>query len=76
VKDINSPAGNTINVSLGIEITEISNDFVRGTMPADSRTFQPFGLIHGGANVVLAETLGSIGANFVIDQEKFYAVGQ
>ena len=45
-------------------------------MPADTRTFQPFGLVHGGANVVLAETLGSIGANLLVDNSKFYCVGQ
>ena len=45
-------------------------------MPADKRTFQPMGLIHGGANVVLTETLGSTGANLVIDHDKYFCVGQ
>lgn len=67
---------NTAVSHLGIEITELGPDYIRGTMPADERTFQPFGLIHGGANVVLAETLGSIGANLVIDPSKEFAVGQ
>lgn len=62
--------------AMGIEITEIGEDYIRGTMPADHRTFQPFGLIHGGANVVLAETLGSIGANLVIDPSREFSVGQ
>jgi len=61
---------------LGIEITEIGPDYIRGTMPADERTFQPFGLIHGGANVLLAETLGSVGANLVVDKSKHICVGQ
>ena len=51
----------TLNGALGIEITELGEDFIRGTMPVDRRTVQPFGLLHGGANVALAETLGSLG---------------
>jgi len=49
---------------------------VRGTMPVDARTHQPYGLLHGGASVALAETLGSVGAAMVIDPEKFICVGQ
>lgn len=60
---------------LGIEITAISEDFLQGTMPVDHRTRQPFGLLHGGASVVLAETLGSTASNAVIDPAKQYAVG-
>lgn len=56
----------TIHDSLGIEITEIGEDFVRGRMPVDQRTHQPYGLLHGGASVVLAESLGSIGAGLVV----------
>lgn len=66
----------TIMEVIGIEVTEIGDDFIRGTMPADTRTYQPMGLVHGGANVVLAETLGSIGANLVVDRSKEFAVGQ
>lgn len=62
--------------SMGIVCTEVGDDFIRGTMPADSRTFQPMGLIHGGANVLLAESLGSMGANMVVDTSKYYCVGQ
>ena len=54
-------AQNTLQSALGIEIIEIGDDFVRGKMPVDNRTKQPFGLLHGGASVALAETLGSIG---------------
>jgi len=64
------------NGSLSIECTEVGPDFIRGTMPADERTFQPMGLIHGGANVLLAESLGSMGANMVVDTSKYYCVGQ
>ena len=73
---MNAGSQNTALGAMGIEITEIGPDYVRGTMPADHRTFQPFGLVHGGANVVLAETLGSIGANCTVDNSKFYCVGQ
>ena len=76
VNFLNSAAENSIDKQLGIEFTEIGDDYIRGTMPADYRTFQPFGRIHGGANVVLAETLGSVGANLVIDQNKYFSVGQ
>ena len=57
----------TICDHLGIVVTEVGDDFIKGTMPADARTFQPFGVVHGGANVVLAETLGSIAGAHVID---------
>ncbi len=60
---------------LGIEITEIGADYIVGKMPVDERTKQPFGFLHGGASVVLAESLGSIGANHFVDQEKFQCVG-
>ncbi len=53
-----------IDLHLDIRLTEIGDDYLRGTMPVDERTRQPFGLLHGGANVVLAETLGSIASNF------------
>ena len=60
---------------LGIEITEIGDDYMQGTMPVDHRTKQPFGLLHGGASVVLAETLGSTASNAVLNTEEQYAVG-
>lgn len=60
---------------LGIEITETGADYLCGKMPVDHRTKQPFGLLHGGASVVLAETLGSIGSNVLIDQNTQYVVG-
>ncbi|WP_313302737.1 hotdog fold thioesterase [Diaphorobacter sp.] len=49
---------------LGIEIVEIGDDFLRGRVPVDERTRQPFGLLHGGVSVTLAETLGSMGAYY------------
>ena len=60
---------------LGIELLEIGEDFVSAKMPVDHRTQQPFGLLHGGASVVLAESLGSIGASFCVDPTKQYCVG-
>lgn len=60
---------------LGIEITEIGTDYIVGKMPVDDRTKQPYGFLHGGASVVLAESLGSIGANHFVNQEKYYCVG-
>lgn len=61
--------------SLGIEFTEVSDDFIRARMPVDERTRQPFGLLHGGASVLLAETLGSVGANYCVKGENQVAVG-
>ena len=60
---------------LDIQVTELGDDYIRGTMPVDHRTIQPYGLLHGGASVVLAESLGSIASSLVIDPQKFYCVG-
>ena len=60
---------------LGIEVIEIGDDFIKGKMPVNERTKQPLGLLHGGASVVLAESLGSLGATFSVDQTKQYCVG-
>lgn len=78
LEDLNTHRGVTaehINKHLGIEITEIGPDFLKGTMPVDHRTVQPFGLLHGGASCVLAETLGSVASWMCIDPEKQRAVG-
>lgn len=66
---------NTMGEHLGIEFTEIGEDFIKGRMPVDNRTRQPYGLLHGGASVALAETLGSVGAAFVVDRRAYNAVG-
>lgn len=60
---------------IGITITGWGDDFLQGSMPVDQRTIQPMGLLHGGALVALAETLGSLAANLVIDTSKNYCVG-
>ena len=61
---------------LGIEFTEIGADFLRGRMPVDDRTKQPYGILHGGASVALAETLGSTAAGLAVDPDKYRVVGQ
>lgn len=60
---------------LGIKFTKVGEDFIEGTMPVDERTFQPMKIMHGGASCVLAETLGSVGANCCVDPEKKACVG-
>lgn len=60
---------------LGIEYTEVGEDYICGKMPVDKNTKQPLGILHGGASVVLAETLGSIASNFAVDLTKVYCVG-
>jgi uncharacterized protein (TIGR00369 family) len=62
-------------VALGIEMLELSRERVVATMPVDDRTRQPFGLLHGGASIALAETIASFGAAIHIDRERFAAVG-
>jgi len=60
---------------LGIEFVDCGDDWISARMPVDERTHQPFGRLHGGASVALAETLGSMAASCCIDPEKFVAVG-
>ena len=61
IQQINLSAQNTMLSTLGIEIIDVGDDYICGKMPVDHRTKQPFGLLHGGASITLAETLGSIG---------------
>ncbi|WP_201313845.1 hotdog fold thioesterase [Dyella sp. EPa41] len=72
---INGWSANTMMETLGIRITEVGDDWLRGTMPVDHRTHQPYGLLHGGASVVLAETLGSTAAMLTLDPAQEVAVG-
>ncbi len=67
---------NDMNGHIGAEITEAGPDWLRGTMPVDHRTIQPAGVLHGGASVVLAETLGSVAAQHCVDPEAFIVMGQ
>ena len=66
----------TLVSHMGIEIIELGSDYIKASMPVDSRTCQPLRILHGGASVVLAETLGSFAANAVVDNTKFACLGQ
>ncbi|UOQ71781.1 hotdog fold thioesterase [Hymenobacter cellulosilyticus] len=72
---LNAWCRNTLGEHLGIEITEVGDRLLVGRMPVDHRTHQPMGLLHGGASVALAETLGSIGAALQVDVRKKACVG-
>lgn len=72
---LNTMNKNTIMEHLDIVFTEIGEDFISAKMPVDHRHHQPFGLLHGGASVVLAETLGSTAAHCSIDSAKNFCVG-
>lgn len=75
VADANQRGQNTAVSHLGIEITEIGEDYLTGTMPVDDRSRQPLGLLHGGCSALLAETLGSLAGNFCVDPQRAYCVG-
>jgi len=76
LEELNSGSAGTMVEHLGIKFTEIGDDFIRGTMPVDERTHQPYGVLHGGASVALAETLGSTGATMCVDAAQYQCVGQ
>ncbi len=75
VNVLNQIQQNTIATHLGIEFTEAGPDFITATMPVDERTRQPYGRLHGGASVVLAETLGSVAAALTLEIGKANVVG-
>ncbi len=66
---------NTMATAIGLELTEIGNDYVCGKIPVDRRTIQPFGFLHGGASVTLAETLGSLAGQMQVDSEREIVLG-
>ena len=66
---------NTMVEHLGIEFLEIGQNFISAKMPVDQRTIQPMGLLHGGASIALAETLGSVASSILVDINKFHCVG-
>jgi len=72
---LNEIGKGTMTEHLGFEWVETGPDFLTGSLPVDHRTKQPYGLLHGGASCVLAETLGSVASAMVIDQTKFICVG-
>ncbi|MFM5463277.1 hotdog fold thioesterase [Aeromonas simiae] len=74
LEGLEASSRNTLMAHLDIHYSALGDDWIAATMPVDSRTHQPFGMLHGGASVVLAETLGSIAANMAVDEEH-YCVG-
>ena len=72
---LNKWSRNTLAERLGIEFTGIGDDYLEARMPVDDRTRQPLGLLHGGASVCLAETLGSVAATLCTDSTRFFCVG-
>ena len=68
-------AKDTMNEWIGIELLEIGDDYLKGRMPVDHRTKQAYGILHGGASVALAETIGSIASAMIIDPSKSFCVG-
>lgn len=65
----------TMSETLGMEWVEMGDDYLKMRMPVDNRTKQPYGLLHGGANCSLAETVASVGSQLVVDPKKFGTVG-
>jgi 1,4-dihydroxy-2-naphthoyl-CoA hydrolase len=75
LQQLNQRGEGTAVSHMGIVITEIGDDYLAGTMPVDERTRQPRGILHGGSSALLAETLGSIAANYCVDPDKYFCVG-
>jgi 1,4-dihydroxy-2-naphthoyl-CoA hydrolase len=75
LEDLNQTGVGTMVEFLGISFVEIGDDYLKATMPVTAKTKQPMGILHGGANVVLAETLASVAAMVVLNTETHYSVG-
>jgi 1,4-dihydroxy-2-naphthoyl-CoA hydrolase len=75
LETLNGLSKNTMAETIGIEFTAIGADFLEARMPVDSRTHQPYGLLHGGASVALAETMGSVAATCCVDMTRQFCVG-
>ena len=75
IEDFKSFGKGTMAEYIGIEWVEAGEDFLKAKMPVDHRTNQPYGLLHGGASCVLAETIGSVASAMVVDHSKFVCVG-
>ncbi len=75
LENLNSFSRNTMVEHIGIEFLEIGDDYIKARMPVDHRTVQPLGLLHGGASVALAETLGSVAAYLCVDASQKTCVG-
>ena len=75
LNELNSFSQNTLLSHLNIEFTNIGSDYLEAKMPVNHKTTQPMGILHGGATVALAESIGSVGSNILIDTKTEYAVG-
>ena len=75
IEELNDLSKRTMVTHLGIEYTELGDDYLKARMPADERTKQPAGLLHGGANAALAETLGSMAGTMAVDHDQYDIVG-
>ena len=75
VEELNGRPKGHIGELIGIEFTEITEDSISARMPVNEKTHQPYGILHGGASVVLAESLGSVASNMIIDSVKYIGVG-
>jgi 1,4-dihydroxy-2-naphthoyl-CoA hydrolase len=76
VEQIREYSRETLADTIGIRVTEIGPDFLRATMPVNPKVHQPMGVLHGGASVALAETVGSVAATLCVDREKYVCLGQ
>ncbi len=75
LEQLRSLGKQTMNEYIGIEFTELGEDYLKARMPVDHRTQQAYGILHGGASVTLAETVGSVASVLVVDPAKYYCVG-
>ena len=75
VEEVRKFQHDTMGEHLGIEVSDIGEDYLEARMPVDGRTMQPDRILHGGASVALAETLGSVGGSMCVDRERFQIVG-
>ena len=75
VEELNGRPKGHIGELIGIEFNEITEDSISARMPVNEKTHQPYGILHGGASVVLAESLGSVASNMIVDSNKYIGVG-
>ncbi|KAA3617563.1 MAG: hotdog fold thioesterase [Calditrichaeota bacterium] len=75
LNELSTIADSTMVSHLAIEFVEIGDDYLSAKMPVDKRTIQPAGILHGGASVALAETIGSVASSLTINPEKYFCVG-
>jgi 1,4-dihydroxy-2-naphthoyl-CoA hydrolase len=75
VQELTFLGKNTMSEHIGLEFTQVGEDYIKAKLPVDNRTQQPYGLLHGGASCVLAETLGSIASAMVVDHSQYITLG-